>query len=116
MERFPGIFICASNLFDQLDAAAIRRFTFKFNFLELDEHQRVKMFSNEAGVTPTQGTKLYDDLMMLRHLTPGDFATVKRQADLFDAVLTPEDWIKQLSEEAKAKLAGLSRNFEVDRM
>lgn len=118
MERHQGIFICASNLFQQLDAAALRRFTFKFNFLELDEHQRVKMFLNESGVEPAQGTELFDDLMSIRHLTPGDFATVKRQSNLLDATLTPEEWIKQLGEEAKAKLAGLSRNnqFEVDRV
>ena len=28
MERFAGIFICTTNLFDQLDEAALRRFTF----------------------------------------------------------------------------------------
>lgn len=118
MERHQGIFICASNLFQQLDAAALRRFTFKFNFLELDEHQRVKMFVNESGVEPTPDTPLFDDLMSIRHLTPGDFATVKRQANLLDTALSPEEWIKQLADEAKAKLAGLSRNtqFEVDRV
>jgi DNA replication protein DnaC len=117
MERFPGIFICASNLFESLDAAAIRRFTFKFNFLELSDEQRVRMFYNEAGVAPEAGTELHDKLMMIRHLTPGDFATVKRQANLFDAVLSPEDWLKQLAEEAKAKIAGLQRNhFDVDRV
>lgn len=118
MERSQGIFICASNLYQQLDAAALRRFTFKFNFLELDEVQRVKMFTNESGVEPAQDTPLYDDLMAIRHLTPGDFATVKRQADLLDTALTPEDWIRQLGEEAKAKLAGLSRNtqFDIDRV
>ena len=110
MERFKGIFICASNLFSQLDAAALRRFTFKFNFLELSETQRLKMFGNEAGVTPEVGTEMYDNLMMIRHLTPGDFATVKRQANLFDTVLTPDDWLVQLAEEAKAKRAGLQRN------
>lgn len=114
MERFPGIFICASNLFEQLDAAALRRFTFKFNFLELDELQRVKMFTNEAGVVLEVGTALHDSLMMIRHLTPGDFATVKRQSNLFDTVLTPDEWIKQLAEEAKAKNSGLARNHFTD--
>lgn len=114
MERHNGIFICASNLFDSLDAAALRRFTFKFQFLELDEQQRVKMFKNEAGVELTQGSELFDQLMMIRHLTPGDFATVKRQINLFDQQLTPEEWLMQLNEEAKAKLAGLQRNKLVD--
>jgi SpoVK/Ycf46/Vps4 family AAA+-type ATPase len=114
MERHTGIFICASNLFESLDAAALRRFTFKFQFLELDEQQRVKMFTNEAGVEPQAGSDLFDRLMMIRHLTPGDFATVKRQINLFDQQLTPEEWLVQLSEEAKAKLAGLQRNKMID--
>ena len=112
MERFKGIFICASNLFSQLDAAALRRFTFKFNFLELTEAQRVKMFYNEAGVELNDDDPRFLELLRIAHLTPGDFATVKRQASLFDAVLTPEDWLKQLEEEAKAKNAGLRRNFD----
>ena len=114
MERHTGIFICASNLFESLDAAALRRFTFKFQFLELDENQRVKMFKNEAGVEPAPGSELYDRLMMIRHLTPGDFSTVKRQINLFDQTLTPDEWITQLNEEAKVKLAGLQRNKFVD--
>jgi hypothetical protein len=111
MERHKGIFICASNLFNQLDAAALRRFTFKFNFLELTEAQRIKMFANESGVELTIDDPRHLELMRIAHLTPGDFATVKRQANLFDTVLTPEDWLKQLAEEAKAKDAGLRRNF-----
>lgn len=118
MERHTGIFICASNLFESLDAAALRRFTFKFQFLELDEVQRIKMFNNEAGVELVHGSEMYDQLMMIRHLTPGDFATVKRQINLFDQQLTPSEWLTQLNEESKAKLAGLQRNkfIDVDRV
>jgi adenylate kinase family enzyme len=107
MERFPGIFICASNLFTQLDAAAIRRFTFKFNFQELDDQQRIKMFENETGVRVDETHPQYEQLMMIQHLTPGDFATVKRQANLLDLTLDVDTWLLQLAEEAKAKLAGL---------
>jgi hypothetical protein len=112
MERFKGIFICASNLFSQLDAAALRRFTFKFNFLELTESQRVKMFANESGVELTVDDPMHFELLKIAHLTPGDFATVKRQAALFDATLSAKDWLAQLEEEAKAKNAGLRRNFD----
>lgn len=109
MERHQGIFICASNLFDQLDAAALRRFTFKFKFMELSEDQRMRMFANESGVNPEPGSQLWTDLQLIKHLTPGDFATVKRQANMFETELTPEDWITQLAEEAKAKANGVAR-------
>src|SRR6201999_2063739 len=51
MERFDGIVIVATNLFRNLDAAALRRFTFKIEFCELDSTQRWKMFVAEAGLT-----------------------------------------------------------------
>jgi SpoVK/Ycf46/Vps4 family AAA+-type ATPase len=35
MERFAGIFICTTNLFEDLDEAALRRFTFKIRFRPL---------------------------------------------------------------------------------
>jgi SpoVK/Ycf46/Vps4 family AAA+-type ATPase len=35
MERFAGVFICTTNLFEDLDEAALRRFTFKIRFLPL---------------------------------------------------------------------------------
>jgi DNA replication protein DnaC len=112
MERFNGVFICATNLFEQLDAAALRRFTFKLEFHALTEEQRIKMFANETGVqlNPEDAFTLWFDLMSIRFLTPGDFATVKRQSDLLGQVLTPNQWIEQLRIEAKAKLAGISRH------
>ena len=48
--------------------------------------------------------------MTIKYLTPGDFATVKRQSNMLDQELSPEDWLNQLADEAKAKLAGLERN------
>jgi len=48
MERFAGVFICTTNLFDELDEAALRRFTFKIRFLPLRAEQRERMFVAEA--------------------------------------------------------------------
>jgi SpoVK/Ycf46/Vps4 family AAA+-type ATPase len=48
MERFAGIFICTTNLFDDLDEAALRRFTFKIRFHPLRPEQREQMFVAEA--------------------------------------------------------------------
>src|SRR5204862_3736696 len=44
MERFAGIFVCTTNLFDELDEAALRRFTFKIRFRPLTAEQRERMF------------------------------------------------------------------------
>ena len=48
MERFAGVFICTTNLFDELDEAALRRFTFKIRFKPLTPEQRERMFVAEA--------------------------------------------------------------------
>lgn len=112
MERFDGIVIVATNLFRDLDAAALRRFTFKIEFRELDAAQRWKMFVSEAGLV--ERVESIDSalkehwekrLLLMRHLTPGDFATVKRQCLVLDVRLTPEEWLEQLEMECAIKSA-----------
>jgi hypothetical protein len=110
MERFDGIVVVATNLFRDLDAAALRRFTFKIEFRELDLAQRWKMFVAEAGLTEKIGAidaqtqeKWEQRLLFMRHLTPGDFATVKRQCLILDATLSPEEWLEQLEIECEIK-------------
>jgi ATPase family associated with various cellular activities (AAA) len=113
MERFDGIVIVATNLFRDLDAAALRRFTFKIEFRELDADQRWKMFVSEAGVAETLASldartreQWESRLLLIRQLTPGDFATVKRQSLVLDVRLTPEEWLEQLEIECALKSGG----------
>lgn len=110
MERFPGIFIVCTNLFSGLDAAALRRFTFKLEFNELTVEQRWNMFVNEAGLK-TQLTELDPDiketwwerLARMPLLAAGDFATVQRQCKILQTTLKPEEWLFQLEQEVKVK-------------
>ncbi len=110
MERFTGIFVVATNLFQGLDAAALRRFTFKLEFRALHPDQRWEMFVVEAGLKGKLGTlsaatreKWWETLCFMPQLTAGDFATVKRQCILLDESLTPEQWLEQLGLECAAK-------------
>jgi hypothetical protein len=112
MERFDGIVVVATNLFRNLDAAALRRFTFKIEFRELDLSQRWKMFVAEAGLTdkidtvdPQTKESWEKRLLFMRYLTPGDFATVKRQCSVLDITLSPEGWLEQLEIECAIKNA-----------
>ncbi len=105
MERFAGIFICTTNLFDELDEAALRRFTFKIRFKPLTVLQRERMFVAEA----LQGddAQLSDErcarLARLDALTPGDFASVKRQTDVLGEVFEPDEFLSQLEAEHRVK-------------
>lgn len=120
MENHNGIFICATNLFTSLDAAALRRFTFKLNFMELNIEQRKQMFETESGIKLeklSSGDRLHieDELLMTRFLTPGDFAVVKRQVNLMGMELDARGWITQLRLEVKAKMAAEGvGNFSFD--
>jgi SpoVK/Ycf46/Vps4 family AAA+-type ATPase len=105
MERFEGVFICTTNLFDRIDEAALRRFTFKIQFKPLTIEQREKMFIAEAldGDKEALNAEHRARLLKLEMICPGDFATVKRQVVLFDEKLTAVDFLSQLETEHKAK-------------
>ena len=62
MERFEGVFIAATNLMDSVDAAAMRRFTWKLEFKALEPEQAWSMFCAEtefdAGAQPERAEEL----------------------------------------------------------
>jgi SpoVK/Ycf46/Vps4 family AAA+-type ATPase len=105
MERFAGIFICTTNLFDELDEAALRRFTFKIRFHPLKVAQRERMFVAEAlggdvtKITAEQRARL----VALDELVPGDFAAVKRQVDILGTGFEPDEFLAQLEGEHRVK-------------
>jgi hypothetical protein len=110
IERFDGIVVVCTNLFSGLDSAALRRFTFKVEFRELDVDQRWEMFQGETGLkgklnTVERATRdaWFEQLVMMRRLTAGDFSTVKRQCTMLGTTLTPEGWLVQLQLECDVK-------------
>ncbi len=84
IERYPGIFIAATNLMGGLDQAALRRFDYKLHFRALTPDQRLGLFARkalgdeQARVPPDWGRYL----AYLPGLTQGDFATVCRQREM----------------------------------
>ena len=102
MGRFTGLSICITNLFDALDAVALRRFTFKIRFKGLTAGQRERMFVVEAldgradVITDEQRQRLRLRLRLLDLPAPGDFAAVKRQTEVLDEVFQPDESLSQL--------------------
>jgi SpoVK/Ycf46/Vps4 family AAA+-type ATPase len=105
MERFDGVFICTTNLLERLDQAALRRFTFKIAFKPLDFAQRLQMFATEAlaGDAAALTPELHRRLGLLDQLCPGDFAAVKRQAEILGEPLAAQDFLDQLESEHRIK-------------
>ena len=105
MERYRGIFVCTTNLLDRIDQAALRRFTFKIKFNPLTRSQREAMFVAEAlgGDGSLLTGLLTARLAKLEQLCPGDFAAVKRQADILGEALPAEEFVDKLEAEHRIK-------------
>ncbi len=105
MERFEGVLICATNLMDELDEAALRRFDLKLCFQTLNPAQAERRF-RQLLAEPAAEAELEVVLPTLRtldNLTPGDFVVAQRQARLFDQPLTPARLLDVLLAESHAK-------------
>ena len=105
MERYKGVFICTTNLFEELDEAALRRFTFKIRFKPLTPEQRERMFVAEAleGDASRLTAEQCDRLRQLDALAPGDFAAVKRQVDILAVAFDADEFLSQLEAEHRVK-------------
>ena len=105
MERFGGVFICTTNLMDQLDAAALRRFAFKLQFKPLRPEQRETMFIAEAlqGRPQDLAPDWRQRLAQLDQLCLGDFAAVQRQAQILAETHDAESFLAQLETEHRLK-------------
>ena len=105
MERFGGVFICTTNLFEDLDEAALRRFTFKIRFNPLTSEQRVRMFVAEA--LDGDAARLTDEqrqrLSTLDQLACGDFAAVRRQVDILGEAFDADEFLSQIESEHRVK-------------
>ena len=105
MERFHGIFICTTNLIDRLDQAALRRFSFKIQFLPLKDEQREALFVSQAchGQEDAMTGALRLRLKQLEQLCLGDFAAVRRQMHILDTQFSPDEFLTQLECEHRIK-------------
>lgn len=104
MESFAGIFIASTNLVDNLDQAALRRFDLKIKFDYLLSHQSralLESYCNNLNLDSSDNA-LTARLGRLNNLTPGDFAAVVRR-HRFQPVSTAADMVAALEEECSLK-------------
>src|SRR5699024_6401590 len=74
MEAFNGIFIASTNLMDNMDAAAMRRFDVKLEFKALAAEQALLLFKQLFNDTPLSQEEInhaQQQLALLELLTPG---------------------------------------------
>ena len=97
MESHPLPFACTTNFAEQLDVATLRRFDFKIELGYLSLDQVRSAFRLFFGLAPPAG------LTDLHTLTPGDFAVVRRRAEVLDCLMNPAALAGMLREEIEAK-------------
>ena len=106
MESFPGIFICTTNLYDQLDPAIRRRFQFRLEFRGLTHAQSVRLFVAAFGREPSCAES--QALMRMEgRVVPADFANVARQLAFAPADAISSSMIDRLKEECQARGVGV---------
>ncbi|WP_462102510.1 AAA family ATPase [Campylobacter concisus] len=103
MESFDGIFIATTNLIDNLDKACLRRFDLKLEFGYLLPDQAQNLFKKECALLKVKfdenASKKVSNLGLL---TPGDFASVRRQAK-FRPIKNGDDFCHRLELEVALK-------------
>ena len=110
MESHPLPFACTTNFSEHLDPATLRRFDFKIALDYLRLSQAMAAFRTFFGLAPPPG------ITGLASLTPGDFAVVRRRAEILDKLEDPEALRDMLREECEAKpnrpaAVGFSRSW-----
>jgi SpoVK/Ycf46/Vps4 family AAA+-type ATPase len=109
LEACRGVVACTTNLFRELDQAALRRFTFKVEFLAPRAEQLLALFDAHLAsrlADPAEATdrgQLGRALRRAGTLVPGDFAVVARKAEVLGGRWTLAALVEELSAEVRAR-------------
>ena len=104
IEHFDGIFIAATNLFDNIDDASLRRFDIKIRFDYLRSEQVLKMARSVLREHGSSWNKSIEpQFYSLRYLTPGDFSAVVRRSRILREPLDANNLLQALQEESRIK-------------
>ena len=97
MESHPLPFACTTNFGENLDPATLRRFTFKIALDYLTPDQSQAAFRTYFALKPPR------EVGDLTILTPGDFAVVRRKAEILGHLQDAKALAKLLRAECEAK-------------
>ena len=101
MENFKGVMVGATNFMDNLDAAIMRRFTFKLQFDYLDTVGKraffERMFKTRLGDAEARR------LATIPNLAPGDFRTVRQSLYYLGGSVSNETRLNELEKECSLK-------------
>ena len=101
MENFKGVMVAATNFMDNLDAAIMRRFTFKLQFDYLEEDGKRIFFERmfNTSLAETEAKRL----AAIPNLAPGDFRTVRQSLYYLGGAVTNSIRLNGLEKESFLK-------------
>lgn len=104
MECYEGVLVATTNLMQELDQAALRRFELKikFGYLRADQAWALLERHCRSLGLPEPSPALTRSLGRMETLTPGDYAAVARQARI-RSIRSAEDFIAALANECALK-------------
>ncbi|BDG08599.1 AAA family ATPase [Anaeromyxobacter paludicola] len=111
LERHPGFVACTTNLYRDLDEAALRRFAFKVEFGWLTPDKALLLFRTRLApllarpLAPEDQVRVAYELRHFPNLAPGDFAAVARRVRVLGGSYEPEALLAELAAEVAAKRA-----------
>ena len=104
MERFSGVFICATNLLDWFDEAAYRRFLLKIRFDYMTRVEKREMLRRKyPKASQREQAECLARLEDIKNLAVGDVATVSRRSVVMGERLLPREFVAQLKAECGFK-------------
>ena len=101
MENFDGVMVGATNFFDNLDQAVLRRFTFKIEFGYLDGAGKRMFFERMFGTHLNESEA--SRLDAVAELAPGDFRTVRQSLYYLGTAVDNSMRIGELEKEASVR-------------
>ena len=104
MENFKGVMVAATNFMDNLDAAIMRRFTFKLQFDYLDAEGKREFFERmfKSHLVEEEAMRL----AAIPNLAPGDFCTVRQSLYYLGGTVSNETRLNELEKESSLKKGG----------
>ena len=101
MENFKGVMVGATNFMQNLDAAIMRRFTFKLQFDYLEAEGKRLFFERmfHAPLTEAESMRLAG----IPNLAPGDFRTVRQSLFYLGGDITNATRLAELEKESSLK-------------
>ena len=111
MENFKGVMVGATNFMSNLDAAIMRRFTFKLQFDYLEDEGK-RLFFERMFKTSLTAEDL-DRLRRIPNLAPGGFRTVRQATYYLGGATTNAMRLTELEKEDRDRYIGFCRALAI---